>query len=136
MNNINGKLTQFNANDIVIHTPDNKQITGVDFNGDTVHYLNTDNPFHPLTNVGLPIHVGCQNDQTMQSSQHCLPDLPDFSDEACEGHMLSRRTHNSLVPIGKLCYAGCIAVLKSKQITIKHNNQIFIQEPIYRSNGS
>ena len=94
MNNRNGKLTQFNANDIVIHTPDNKQITGVDFNGDTVHYLNTDNPFHPLTNVGLPIHVGCQNGQTMQSNKSCLLYLLDLPDEAFEGHILPGLTHS------------------------------------------
>ena len=66
MNNSHDKLTKFNANNIINQTPDNKQETGLPDTGATGHYLKSDVPHRPSTNMGPTIYVGFLNSQTMQ----------------------------------------------------------------------
>ena len=73
--------------------------------------------------MGPPIHVWFPNVQTIELSKLCLLDFPYLPDESCEGHILPRLTHSSLVSIGNLFDAVCISVFKSKKVTIKIKQQ-------------
>ena len=124
MNNINDKLTNFYANNIINQTPYNKPETLVPYTRYIVQYLKADALHHPSTNMGPPIYVICSNSQIMQSDKTCLLDFPSLPDESCEGHILPILIHIPLVSMEKLCDAGCKAVFKSQEVIIKRNKNI------------
>ena len=117
-----------------IRPPENKQKTGIPNTGATGHYLQADATHRPSTNTGKTIHVVCTNDQTIKSSKPCWLYFPVLHEEVCEGYITPSLAHRALVSIGKLCDAGCTAVFKSQQVTIKRNGKIFIQRPRDRRN--
>ena len=135
MNNSHDKLTQFYADNIIHQTPDNKKETGVPDTGSTGNYLKSDAPHSPSTNMGPPIYLVLPNSQTVQSSKPHLLDFPSLNYESCAVHILPNLTYSLLVSIGKICDCGCTNVFKEQQVTIKHNNKIFIQVPRDRRNG-
>ena len=80
MSNRHNKLTKFHANNIINQTPDHKHKTEFPNTGAIGHYLKSDAPYCPSTNMGTLILVGFPSGQTMQSSNPCLlgfPYLPD-----------------------------------------------------------
>ena len=100
MNNSHDKLAKFYANNIISHTSNNKQETGVSDTEETVHYLKSDVTHSPSTNMGPTIHVVCQNGQTIQSSKPCLLYFSELPDKSFDGHILTSLKHSSLVSIG------------------------------------
>ena len=81
MKNIYDRLTKSYANNIINQIPDNKQETVVLDTVATVHYPKSDATHRSSTNMGPPIHGGCQNGKTMQSRKLCLLDFPALPDE-------------------------------------------------------
>ena len=80
MNNSYDKLTEFYANTINDQNPENKNKTGIPYTGGKGNYLQVDSLNISPTNIGLPIHVGYPNGQTMQPSNLYLLDSPDLTE--------------------------------------------------------
>ena len=116
MNNIHDKLTKFNANNIINHTPENKNKTRVPNIGATGNDMQAEVPHFPPTIMGPHIHVLCPNGQTMKSSKPCLLDFTELPHKACEGNIITSITHSSLVSIGKICDTGFTTVFKAKTL--------------------
>ena len=84
-------------NNIINQTPDNNQETVVTNTGVTGNFLKADAPHQSSTKMVPPIHVGCPNGQTMQSSNPYLFYLTDLPNEDCEVLILLILAHISLV---------------------------------------
>ena len=70
--------------------------------------------------------VGLPNGTIIQSTNNeCHLDIPQLNKTAMKAHVIPALSHSSLVSIGQLCDAGCIATFNAKTVTItKDDKQI------------
>ena len=88
--------------------------------GSTGHFLALDTPNlpHPIVPSTNPISVTVPNGQTMLSTHTTLLDIPKLPKAARQAHLFPDMPNTSLLSVGLLCDAGCIATFTQNSVTI------------------
>ena len=89
-------------------------------------YLTTSAPIIPVPTTSPPIHVGVPNGTYLQSSAQCKLDFPMLPEEAQQAHILPGLTMGSLLSIGRLCDAGCIATFDQHKVNIFKDDTLLL----------
>ena len=120
----------------LIRAPLNNQPTAIADSGATGHYIKPSDP-HQTTGTSQPIiTVGLPNGAHLQSTgENCMLDLPQLNQQARQAHILPELKNSSLISIGKLCDAGCIAKFDKNHVVIQQNGNTIITGDRNPTNG-
>jgi hypothetical protein len=69
------------------------------------------------------------------TNEACQLDIQQLPDAARNAHVIHGLTHSSLLSIGKLCDAGCVAKFDANHVNIIHNDTILLTGNRDRRNG-
>jgi hypothetical protein len=79
-----------------------------------------------ITVATNPIDVRLPNKSQMRNTHEGYLDIPQLPDWARKAYLF-QDMQTSLLSIGQLCDAGCIAIFDNEQVSILLNNQIILQ---------
>jgi hypothetical protein len=125
----------YQANNL-ISSPTNNHPHAISDSGATGHYIKPSNP-HQKPGTSQPIiTVGLPNGAHLQSTgENCMLDLPQLNKQARQAHILPELKNSSLISIGKLCDAGCIAKFDKNHVVIQQNGNTIITGDRNPTNG-
>lgn len=90
--------------------------------GASGHYLHPNAPCLNKTPDLCPVRVRLPNGHHIHSSHKCELNVPSLPINARIAHILPKLANDSLVSIGKMCSAGCVATFTSTTVTITYND--------------
>ena len=131
----NDNFKKHYANTTILGPPPPNDTSAIADTGATGHYLKPEAPNIPTTRMGPQITVGLPNGGRMQSTGHCQLDLPQLPEAAREAHILPGLSHSSLLSIGKLCDAGCLAQFDAKNVIIQRQGMTLLTGTCDPTNG-
>ena len=95
--------------------------------GCTSHFLSTNARYSNKRPVSTPLRVSLPDHSTMQSTHVVDLHIPDLPPEACIAHLFPALGDTSLISIGQLCDAGCIAIFTSDTVKIQLHDKVLLQ---------
>ena len=82
-------------------------------------------PCTNITEVTMPITVRLPDKTIMRNTHEGLLNLPQLPAEVCKTYLF-QKMHLSLVFIGQLCDAGCIATFDKHNVFIKKGDELIL----------
>ena len=83
-------------------------------------------PCRDIKKATTPISVHLPDKRTMRNTHEGFLNLPQLPPEACKTYLFNDM-QSSLVSIGQLCDAGCLATFDKDTVSIKKNNALILQ---------
>lgn len=125
----------YQANTLISSTIHNPH-TAIADSGATGHYIKPSDPHQKTGASQHIITVGLPNGAFLNSTnEDCLLDLPQLSKQARQAHIIPELKNSSLISIGKLCDAGCIAKFDKNYVVIQQNGNTIITGDRNPTNG-
>jgi hypothetical protein len=94
--------------------------------GCTGHFL-TQDPHETTTKSNEPTIVTLPNGNKMHSHHKTHIQLPHINFAATEAHIFPTMTEHSLISIGQLCDAGCLATFDATTVHVTHKDQTVLK---------
>ena len=95
--------------------------------GTTGHFLSTTAPITNKRPALCPLAVTLPNHEVMHSTHEAELSLPGLPPEACSAHLFPSLGDLSLVSIGQLCDAGCVANFTATDVTVSKAGTTVLQ---------
>ena len=95
--------------------------------GTTGHFLSTNAPITNKRPALCPLAVTLPNHEVMHSTHEAELSLPGLPPEACSAHLFPSLGDLSLVSIGQLCDAGCVANFTATDVTVSNAGTTVLQ---------
>jgi len=94
--------------------------------GCTGHFLAVNAPYTNKQSTMKGISVRLPNQDTMTATHTADLNLPNLPRTACTAHINPALGTTSLISVGQLCDAQCIATFTNNKVTITHNNNTIL----------
>ena len=102
--------------------------TAIANTGALSHYICPQDPHRKTGTATTPIHVALPSEKIVQSmNEKCELLFNNLPAEAKEAHVIPSITHSSLVSIGKLCDASCIATFDKEKVEVQLHNKTVLK---------
>jgi hypothetical protein len=106
--------------------PPNEQSTAILDTGCTSHFCTDEMPLLNIREAEEPLTIRNPNGSTMIATQIANLDIPDLPEAATRVHIVPDLAHHSLISVGQLCDAGCVATIDKTSFTVTLGNRIIL----------